>query len=116
MVSSRPASQPADGVGSGAAVRPDLPTVAVAVDVPLPSDPWVVRTDELELGHAQYARCMLPCRSARQGQSYSTRRTVTRRAGNSCRADDDLEWATDGTPYKYRLATRYEIPCTVSGP
>ena len=27
----------------------------------------------------------------------------------------NLEWATDGTPYKYRLATRYEIPCTVSG-
>jgi hypothetical protein len=27
----------------------------------------------------------------------------------------DLVWSTDGTPYKYRLATRYEIPCTVSG-
>ena len=27
----------------------------------------------------------------------------------------DLVWATDGTPYKYRLTTRYEIPCTVSG-
>jgi hypothetical protein len=27
----------------------------------------------------------------------------------------DLTWATDGTPYQYRLTTRYEIPCTVSG-
>ena len=27
----------------------------------------------------------------------------------------NLEWTTDGTPYRYRLATRYEIPCTVSG-
>ena len=27
----------------------------------------------------------------------------------------DLAWATDGTPYRYRLTTRYEIPCTVSG-
>jgi hypothetical protein len=27
----------------------------------------------------------------------------------------NLVWATDGTPYKYRLTTRYEIPCTVSG-
>src|SRR5262249_11731845 len=24
-------------------------------------------------------------------------------------------WATDGTPYKYRVTTRYEIPCTVTG-
>jgi hypothetical protein len=27
----------------------------------------------------------------------------------------NLEWATDGTPYTYRLTTRYEIPCTVTG-
>ena len=27
----------------------------------------------------------------------------------------NLEWVTDGTPFKYRLTTRYEIPCTVSG-
>jgi hypothetical protein len=27
----------------------------------------------------------------------------------------DLVWHTSGTPYAYRIATRYEIPCTVSG-
>jgi len=27
----------------------------------------------------------------------------------------DLTWETDGTPYQWRLATRYEIPCRVSG-
>ena len=27
----------------------------------------------------------------------------------------DLVWRTAGTPYAYRLATRYEIPCAVSG-
>ena len=27
----------------------------------------------------------------------------------------DLTWTTAGTPYQYRLSTRYEIPCTVSG-
>ncbi len=27
----------------------------------------------------------------------------------------DLTWDTHGEPYAYRLATRYEIPCTVSG-
>ncbi|EUA42268.1 hypothetical protein I553_6128 [Mycobacterium xenopi 4042] len=26
-----------------------------------------------------------------------------------------MTWATDGTPYRYRLTTRYEIPCRVSG-
>ena len=27
----------------------------------------------------------------------------------------DLVWTTVGTPYQYRITTRYEIPCTVSG-
>lgn len=27
----------------------------------------------------------------------------------------DLIWTTAGTPYQYRITTRYEIPCTVSG-
>ena len=27
----------------------------------------------------------------------------------------DLTWETDGEPYQWRLATRYEIPCRVSG-
>src|SRR5262249_50599000 len=27
----------------------------------------------------------------------------------------DLVWETDGTPYQWRIATRYEIPCRVSG-
>jgi len=27
----------------------------------------------------------------------------------------DLVWETDGIPYAYRLTTRYEIPCAVSG-
>jgi len=27
----------------------------------------------------------------------------------------DLVWETEGIPYAYRLATRYEIPCAVSG-
>jgi hypothetical protein len=96
---------------------PDLPTVAVAVDVPLPSDPWVVRTDELELGHA--ASTPLQCYRVDlrgQGQSYSDPSALLRgEQGIPVELTMNLEWATDGTPYKYRLATRYEIPCTVSG-
>ncbi len=36
-------------------------------------------------------------------------------AGSPLAAAFDLEWATSGTPYAYRMATRYEIPCSVSG-
>ena len=27
----------------------------------------------------------------------------------------DLTWTTVGTPYAYRITTRYEIPCTITG-
>ena len=27
----------------------------------------------------------------------------------------NLTWTTAGTPYQYRITTRYEIPCTVTG-
>ncbi|KAF1809144.1 hypothetical protein P152DRAFT_476708 [Eremomyces bilateralis CBS 781.70] len=27
----------------------------------------------------------------------------------------DLTWVSDGTPYKYRITTRYEIPCLITG-
>jgi hypothetical protein len=27
----------------------------------------------------------------------------------------DLSWTTDGEPYAYRMTTRYEVPCVVSG-
>ncbi|SPM42315.1 phosphotransferase [Mycobacterium numidiamassiliense] len=96
---------------------PDLPTVAVAADVPLPPDPWVVRADGLELGHA--ASTPLQCYRVDlrgQGQSYSDPSALLRgEAGTPVELTMDLVWATDGTPYKYRITTRYEIPCTVSG-
>ncbi len=96
---------------------PDLPTVAIALDVPLPSDPWVVRTDELELDHA--ASAPLQCYRVDlrgQGQSYADPSALLRdEPGTPVELTMKLVWATDGTPYKYRLATRYEIPCTVSG-
>lgn len=35
--------------------------------------------------------------------------------GEPVELDVDLVWETDGEPYAYRVATRYEIPCVVSG-
>jgi hypothetical protein len=96
---------------------PGLPTLAVAVDVPLPSDPWVVRTEGLELDHA--ASTPLQCYRVDlrgQGQSYSDPSALLRgEPGIPVELTMNLVWTTAGTPYKYRLATRYEIPCTVSG-
>ena len=97
---------------------PDLPTIAV-VDcaVPLPADPWVLRTDAFEVGHSagrplQAYRVDLRGR----GQAYQDPSALLRgEPGTPVEVAMNLEWATDGTPYQYRLTTRYEIACTVSG-
>jgi hypothetical protein len=97
---------------------PDLPTVAVVdVEVPLPADPWVLRTEAFEVGHSASA----PLQTYRvdlqgQGQAYPDPSALLRgEPGTPVEVTLNLAWATDGTPYKYRLTTRYEIPCTVSG-
>jgi hypothetical protein len=100
---------------------PDLPTVAVVdCEVPLnpeSSDPWVLRTDAFELGHSVSA----PLQTYRvelrgRAQAYSDPAALLRgEPGTAVDMTMNLEWATDGTPFMYRLTTRYEIPCTVSG-
>jgi Ecdysteroid kinase-like family len=97
---------------------PDIPTIAVAdAQVPLPADPWTLRTDAFELGHAASA----PLRAYRvevraRAQAYPDPSALLRgEPGTPVDMTMNLVWATDGTPYKYRLTTRYEIPCTVSG-
>jgi hypothetical protein len=97
---------------------PGLPTVAVVdFEVPLPTDAWALHTESIDFTHSV-------------GDPLRTYRVALRGRGRShpdpaalLRADQgapaevaiDLEWTTDGTPYQYRIATRYEIPCTVSG-
>jgi hypothetical protein len=97
---------------------PELPTVAVVdVEIPLPEDPWVVRTDAITFGHS----ASVPLQTYRvdlraPGQVYSDPSALLRgEAGTPVEVALDLAWATDGAPYQYRLTTRYEIPCTVSG-
>lgn len=96
---------------------PDMPTVAVDAQVPLPSDPWTLPTDGFELRH----RADAPLRSYRvelraRAEAYPDPSALLRgEAGTPVEMTMDLVWATDGTPYKYGLTTRYEIPCTVSG-
>ncbi len=40
---------------------------------------------------------------------------LRKEAGEPVEIAVDLTWETDGVPYQWRLATRYEIPCRVSG-
>jgi hypothetical protein len=97
---------------------PDLPTVAVVdFEVPLPDDPWTLRTGTIDFTHAAGDAL----RSYRiglrgSGQSYTDPAALLRgEQGAPVEVAMDLVWATDGTPYQYRLTTRYEIPCAVSG-
>jgi hypothetical protein len=97
---------------------PDLPTVAIVdFEATLPADPWKLRTDAFELSHSATA----PLQAYRvdlkgRAQAYSDPAALLRgEPGTPVEMTMNLVWATDGTPYKYRLTTRYEIPCTVSG-
>jgi hypothetical protein len=96
---------------------PDVPTVAVDAQIPLPTDPWTLHHDSFEIDHSASA----PLHTYRvdvraQAQAYSDPAALLRgEPGTPVEMTMNLAWATDGTPYKYRLTTRYEIPCTVSG-
>jgi hypothetical protein len=97
---------------------PELATVAVLdYEVPLPVDPWVLGTDAFDIGHCVNA----PLHSYRvdvraHGQSYSDPSALLRgEPGTPVEMTMNLVWTTDGVPYKYRVTTRYEIPCTVTG-
>lgn len=97
---------------------PDMPTVAIVdSEVPLPADPWLFSTDAFEVGHSATE----PLQSYRvdvraRGRAYPDPSALLRgEPGTPVEVTMNLVWATDGTPYKYRLTTRYEIPCTVSG-
>uniref|UniRef100_UPI0006DC6926 DUF7064 domain-containing protein n=1 Tax=Mycobacterium sp. UM_3 TaxID=1638774 RepID=UPI0006DC6926 len=96
---------------------PDLPTVALDAQVPLPADQWELRTDSFELGHCAPA----PLQTYRvdiraRAHAYPDPSALLRgEPGTPVEMTMNLVWTTDGVPYKYRLTTRYEIPCTVSG-
>ncbi|KAA1250302.1 phosphotransferase [Mycobacterium simiae] len=97
---------------------PDLPTVAVVdVEVPLPDDPWVLRTDSIEISHSASAPLQTYRVDVRaRGQAYADPSVLLRgESGRPVDVEMNLVWATAGTPYQYRLTPRYEIPCTVSG-
>ena len=85
---------------------PDMPTVAVVdFEVPLPADPWVLRTDAFEVGHSATAPLQTYRVDVRaRGQAYPDPSALLRgEPGTPVEMTMNLVWATDGTPYKYRL-------------
>jgi hypothetical protein len=99
---------------------PGRPTVAV-VDMdsphPTPFSSLEVKHDKFNATHV----CEEPLQKFRvtlngKGESHDEPATLLAgRPGNEVDVKIDLVWHTVGVPYKYRIITRYEIPCTVSG-
>jgi len=96
---------------------PDQPTVAVLDFFAPLDDPFSLHTSAFDFTHhveseLQTYRVQLRGR----GEAHDDPAALLR--GESGKAVDvsmDLQWATVGTPYQYRLTPRYEIPCTVTG-
>ena len=97
---------------------PDMPTVAcVDFHAVLPENPNEIRTGDIEMRHGATVP-MQEYRVAVSGpaQAYDEPAALLRaEPGRPTDLDIDLVWTTSGTPYAYRIATRYEIPCSVSG-
>lgn len=97
---------------------PGMPTVALNdFRAELPADPFAVRTADITLTQ----QVVEPLRRYRvtvsgAGQAYDDPAGLLRNeAGRPVRLMMDLEWTTDGQPYQYRIAPRFEIPCAVTG-
>ena len=97
---------------------PDMPTVALLdFEAPLPEDPAVVTGDGMHLRH----EATIPLQSYRvevggAAQAYDDPAALlSDEEGRPAQLAMDLTWTTTGAPYAYRITTRYEIPCTVTG-
>ncbi len=97
---------------------PDMPTVAlVNFEAPMPADPHIAKADGAELRHG----AITPLQTYRvevrgTALEYDDPSALLRdEPGRPVELVMDLTWTTVGTPYAYRITTRYEIPCTVTG-
>jgi len=97
---------------------PDIPTIAcVDFHAPMPENPNDLSSGDIEMRHA----ATIPMQEYRvsvngPAQAYDDPSALLRgEPGRPCELGLDLVFTTSGTPYAYRIATRYEIPCAVSG-
>ena len=97
---------------------PDMPTIAVLdFEADLPVEHTHVTTDRIDLvleAVEPLERYRVTLRG--RGEAYDDPAALLRgESGRPVDLEMDLTWTTAGTPYQYRLSTRYEIPCEVSG-
>jgi len=98
---------------------PDRPTVAI-VDFAAPLPQGEELTIDKQSLHAEHV-CAAPLerfcvRLKAAGETHADPSALLRgEAGDPVPVAFELEWQTLGEPYAYRVATRYEIPCRVSG-
>ena len=97
---------------------PGRPTVAVLdFEAPLPGPDLAVATGDYTAGQL----CEAPLDRYRvtlagRGEAHDDPAAILRgERGTPVDVALDLVWHTAGVPYQYRLATRYEIPCRVTG-
>jgi hypothetical protein len=98
---------------------PERPTVAI-VDfaAPLPAgEQLTVERAGLRAEHiCEAALERFRVRLGGIGEAHADAAALLRgESGDPVDVSLDLEWQTLGEPYSYRVATRYEIPCRVSG-
>jgi hypothetical protein len=97
---------------------PDRPTVALNdFEVATPADPFDIRTPDIVLTQEVTSPLRQYRVTARgSGSAFDDPAALLRgESGRPVEVSLDLTWQTTGVPYAYRVATRYEIPCTVSG-
>jgi hypothetical protein len=98
---------------------PGMPTIAVLEwDAPLPDSHTHTSTGDVDL----VLTATEPLQSYRvslrgSGRAYDDPADLLRdeSVGRPVDVVMDLVWTTAGRPYQYRISTRYELPCTVSG-
>lgn len=101
-----------------ALTRGGQPTVIVSdFRAPAPDASLRLKTDNIEATH----EVQEPLRKFRitlkaSGQAYEKAAdSLQMKQGLPTEVELDLLYETDGIPYKYRLTTRYEMPCKVTG-
>ncbi|KAI9375033.1 kinase-like domain-containing protein [Aspergillus egyptiacus] len=97
---------------------PGRPTVAVTdFHAPNPGPDFVINSETIKATHT----AEVPLERYRvtligRGESYDDPADLLHgKKGKPVTVHIDLTWHTAGTPYQWSIATRYEIPCTVSG-
>ncbi|KAL4883363.1 kinase-like domain-containing protein [Aspergillus karnatakaensis] len=98
---------------------PGRPTIAVSdFEVPHPTPDFTITSENINATHTPE----IPLQQYRvtltgKGESFPNPADLLsgKPKGTPVTVHLDLTWHTAATPYQWKIATRYEIPCTVSG-